>query len=161
MSGIGENADPKGRDRGLATLWAVGGIAVLCLVAAAVLTFGAVIQTRHRATAAADLAALAGAGYAPYGESAACDRARWVADGMRVHVASCRLHNWDVLVEVVADLPDGLSRFGTLTARSRAGPADRSAADSITSDDNAIGDQQPHIGSVSVGDGRRKAGDRG
>jgi secretion/DNA translocation related TadE-like protein len=112
------------RDTGAATLWAVGGIAVLCLLTAAVVTYGAVVVTRHRATAAADLAALAGAGYAPYGEPAACDRARWVAAGMRVRVTGCRLAGWDVLVEVSAALPGELTRFGTVREHSRAGPAD-------------------------------------
>ncbi|HKN99850.1 MAG TPA: Rv3654c family TadE-like protein [Pseudonocardiaceae bacterium] len=115
---------PRRRDTGTATLWAVGGIAVLCLLAAAVVTYGAVVQTRHRVTAAADLAALAGAGYAPYGEPAACGRARWVAAGMRVRVTTCRLDKWDVLVEVSAPLPGELSRFGTVSEHSRAGPAD-------------------------------------
>lgn len=118
-----QHARPSG-DTGTATLWAVGGIAVLCLLAAAVVTYGAVVQTQHRATAAADLAALAGAGYAPYGESAACDRARWVAAGMRVRVTGCRLDHWDVLVEVSATLPGELTRFGTVREHSRAGPVD-------------------------------------
>jgi secretion/DNA translocation related TadE-like protein len=101
----------------------VGGIAVLCLLAVISVAYGAVVQTRHRATAAADLAALAGAGYAPYGVTAACERARWVASGMRVRVTSCRLAEWDVLIEVSAALPGGLSRLGVITERSRAGPA--------------------------------------
>src|SRR5215472_13853504 len=87
-------------DRGSATIWAVGGIAVLCLVAVMVLVCGSVVQTRHRTTAAADLAALAAAVYTPYGERAACARANWVADQMRVHLTSCRLSGWDALVEV-------------------------------------------------------------
>lgn len=145
-------------DEGTATLWAVGGIAVLCLVAVAVLTYGAVVQTRHRATAAADLAALAGAGYAPYGEQAACERARWVADEMRVRVTDCRLRDWDVSVEVSADLPAVLTRFGTVAAHSRAGPADQSADRSATSDDGGGGDRQPVATNGPVPDGRRKAG---
>jgi secretion/DNA translocation related TadE-like protein len=92
----------------------------LCLLAVAVLTYGDIVRTRHRAVAAADLAALAGAAYAEYGEAAACDRARWVATGMHVDVTGCRLSRWDALVEIAAELPDG---FGTLTAHSRAGPS--------------------------------------
>ena len=128
MSGQRLRPRRSGHDRGTATLWAAGGIAVLCLLAVMVLAYGAVIQTRHRATAAADLAALAGAGYAPYGATAACDRARWVATGMRVRVTSCRLADWDVLVEVSATLPGELTRLGTVTERSRAGPADNTTA---------------------------------
>ena len=127
MSGHQRRPRPAGRtdaDDGSATIWSVGGIAVLLLVAAAVLTMGSVVQTRHRATAAADLAALAAATYAPDGPPSACDRARWVADHMRVHLASCELAGWDALVEVSAELPGELSRFGRLTEHSRAGPVD-------------------------------------
>jgi hypothetical protein len=42
---------------------------------------------------------------------------------MRVRVTSCRLAEWDVLIEVSAALPGGLSRLGVITERSRAGPA--------------------------------------
>jgi secretion/DNA translocation related TadE-like protein len=142
----------QGED-GSATLWAVGGIAALCLVAVAVLTYGAVVQTGHRATAAADLAALAGAGYAPYGEQTACDRVRWVADEMRVHVTDCRLRDWDVFVEVSAGLPGELTRFGAMTARSRAGPADQP----VTSDDSIAEDQQNISSQNPVHHGRRMA----
>ena len=123
MSGHRRRPRRSGHDRGTATLWAVGGIAVLCLLAVIAVAYGAVVQIQHRATAAADLAALAGAGYAPYGVTAACERARWVASGMRVRVTSCRLAEWDVLIEVSAALPGGLSRLGVITERSRAGPA--------------------------------------
>jgi secretion/DNA translocation related TadE-like protein len=124
MSGSGRCRRRPGGDRGIATLWAVGGIAVLCLLAMLVATYGAVVQTRHRADAASDLAALAGAAYAPDGQTVACGKARWVAAGMRVRVTSCRLADWDVLVKVSAALPDGFAYFGPVTARSRAGPAD-------------------------------------
>jgi secretion/DNA translocation related TadE-like protein len=115
---------PAVGDDGSATIWSVGGIAVLFLVAAAVLAMGSVVQTRHRATAAADLAALAAATYAPDGPPAACDRARWVADHMRVRLTSCDLAGWDALVEVSAALPGELGRFGPVTEHSRAGPVD-------------------------------------
>ena len=111
-------------DEGSATIWSVGGIAALFLVATAVLAMGAVVQTRHRATAAADLAALAAATYAPDGPPAACDQARWVADHMRVRLTSCEVVGWDALVEVSVALPGELHRFGQVTEHSRAGPAD-------------------------------------
>jgi secretion/DNA translocation related TadE-like protein len=119
--------DPSG-DRGTATLWAVGAIAALCLLAVAVLAYGSAVQTRHRVVAAADLAALAAAAYVPDGAAAACDRARWVASGMRVVVTNCRVSNWDALVQVRAGLPIGLGLFGSITAHSRAGPEPRQAA---------------------------------
>jgi secretion/DNA translocation related TadE-like protein len=120
MSGRPRRAD----DRGSATIWAVGGVAVLCLVAVVVLVYGAVVHTRHRTTAAADLAALAAAVYAPYGERVACAQASWVADHMGAHITSCRLSDWDALVEVSAVLPGRLSGFGPVSAHSRAGPVD-------------------------------------
>ncbi|HEY0804675.1 MAG TPA: Rv3654c family TadE-like protein [Pseudonocardiaceae bacterium] len=117
-------ADQRAADHGSATLWSVGGIAVLFLVAAMVLAVGAVVQTRHRATSAADLAALAAAVGAPEGTSAACTRARWVTDQMRAMLTGCRIVDWNALVEVSAALPGELSRFGQVTAHSMAGPAD-------------------------------------
>jgi secretion/DNA translocation related TadE-like protein len=124
MSGQLRPGTRRADDRGSATIWAVGGIAVSCLVAAVALVCGTVVQTRHRTTSAADLAALAAAVYAPYGQQAACARANWVADQMRVHVTRCRLSDWDALVEVSGALPGELARFGPVTAHSRAGPAD-------------------------------------
>lgn len=131
MSGRAHSADRERRtvrrdsgERGSATIWAAGGIAVLCLLAAVVLVCGAVVRTRHRATAAADLAALAAAVYTPYGEQVACARASWVATNMRVRVTDCRVVGWDALVEVSGELPGELDAFGPVTAHSRAGPAD-------------------------------------
>jgi secretion/DNA translocation related TadE-like protein len=124
MSGCSRNEVRTAGDRGSATLWTVGGIAVLCLLAAVLLMVGGVTQTRHRVTAAADLAALAAAVYNPYGEQAACGQAAWVALRMRVHLTSCRLSGWDALVEVSAAAPGDVVRFGDVTAHSRAGPAE-------------------------------------
>jgi secretion/DNA translocation related TadE-like protein len=112
-------------DQGSASIWAVGGIAVLFLLAAVILAFGSVVQTRHRVTSAADLGSLAAAAHAPEGESAACARAQWVAGRMGARVTSCRLLGWDVLIEVSGPLPGELERFGAVRARSRAGPVDR------------------------------------
>ncbi|MYX43203.1 hypothetical protein GTW59_19350, partial [Streptomyces sp. SID89] len=50
-----------GRDRGSATVWSVGAIALLCVVFGAGLALGQAAVTRHRAAGAADLAALAAA----------------------------------------------------------------------------------------------------
>lgn len=48
-------------DRGVATVWTASIVAVLVAVAVFVFWTGAAITTRHRAEAAADLAALAAA----------------------------------------------------------------------------------------------------
>lgn len=112
------------RDRGAATVWAAGGIAALLVITAVVLEIGTATVTRHRAGAAADLAALAAAGYVLDGERAACDQARWVAEHMGVRLATCRLAGWNALVEVTAQPAGPLARFGPLTAHAMAGPVD-------------------------------------
>jgi secretion/DNA translocation related TadE-like protein len=120
--------DERSSDRGSATLWAVGGIAVVAAVLAGLLLFVAAVVARHRAESAADLAALAAASTAVAGEDQACAEARWVTDQMDVELRSCRLSGWDALVEVVAAPPAVLSQFGRAVARARAGPvvSDRS-----------------------------------
>src|SRR5262245_33216312 len=78
LGDCGEGSD----DRGSATVWAVGGIAVIVGLLAASLWFAAAVVVRHRAESAADLAALAAASSAVAGEHRACDEARWVTDHM-------------------------------------------------------------------------------
>jgi secretion/DNA translocation related TadE-like protein len=111
-------------DRGAATVWAVGGIAALFLIVGLVAGLGAAAVTRHRASSAADLAALAAAAYASSGEESACARAGRVAREMRVRLTACRLRGWDAEVEILAEPPDLLFGFGSATARARAGPVD-------------------------------------
>ncbi|MPZ82059.1 MAG: hypothetical protein GEV28_17360 [Actinophytocola sp.] len=114
-------------DRGAATVWAAGAIAALLVVSMLVVSIGAAAATRHRAEGAADLAALAAAGAAVEGERAACGKARWVTDRMRVQLQGCRLDGWDALIEVVA-VPSGvLDGFGPAKARARAGPVEQPA----------------------------------
>ncbi|MGH3830997.1 MAG: Rv3654c family TadE-like protein [Pseudonocardiaceae bacterium] len=110
-------------DRGVATVWAAGAIAVLVSLAVFGLRLGEAVVLRHQVESAADLAALAGAGQVLTGERYACAQARRVTDRMRVQLVSCRLHGWDVLVDVTAQ-PDGwLSGLGSAAGRARAGPA--------------------------------------
>lgn len=116
---------PADSDRGAATVWAAGGIAVVLLVTTVAVWVAVAADTRHRAAAAADLAALAAAADVVSGERSACDRARWVTDHMRVELASCRLDGWDALVEVTA-VPSGvLASFGPAEAQARAGPLEQ------------------------------------
>ncbi|HET9142113.1 Rv3654c family TadE-like protein [Actinophytocola sp.] len=112
------------RDRGSASVWGAGGIAVVLVLIGLVVGIGAAAVTRHRAASAADLAALAAAAHAVSGERSACDRARWVADRMRVRLAACRLTGWEAEVLIVAQPPDLLVGFGSATAAARAGPVD-------------------------------------
>jgi secretion/DNA translocation related TadE-like protein len=93
---------------------------------------GSAVVTRHRAEAAADLAALAAAATALRGERSACGEARWVGERMGVTIGSCRLSGWDALVEVVAVPPGVLGEFGSAVARARAGPVPDPAPASST-----------------------------
>lgn len=115
-----ERCDERFGDRGSATLWVVGGLAVLMVVMTAVLWFGAAVVARHQAEGAADLAALAAASVAVDGERVACAEARWVVERMDAVLRSCRLSGWDAMVEV--DVAFG--PFGSAAGRARAGPVE-------------------------------------
>jgi secretion/DNA translocation related TadE-like protein len=112
--------DERSADRGAATVWVVGGIAIVMAVMAAVYWYGGAVVARHQAEGAADLGALAAAGAAGDGEQAACAEARWVVERMGAALRSCRLSGWDALVE--ADV--GYAPFGSAAARARAGPVE-------------------------------------
>jgi secretion/DNA translocation related TadE-like protein len=91
-------------------------------VALAASAVGAAIVARHRAQAAADLAALGGAALAVQGEQAACARAATLVADNGGGIVSCHLDGWDLMVaaEVV---PSGVAAFaGAARASARAGP---------------------------------------
>ena len=79
-----------------------------CYLASAVIA-------RHRAQAAADLAALAAATRLPAGADVACGQASAIVDAMGGGVADCVVDGLDVVVTVSA---------GAAGAAARAGPAD-------------------------------------
>ncbi|OKH99654.1 hypothetical protein A6A06_21355 [Streptomyces sp. CB02923] len=87
-------------------MWAVFAAMALCTVFAVVIAMAQAVVTRHRAGAAADLAALAAADTALQGASAACDAARGVAAAQGAHLLRCTVRG------AVADV----------TARARTGP---------------------------------------
>lgn len=100
-----------------------------CFVAVALIAvtgllvqIGAGVATRHRAQAAADLAALAVAGALDRGAGTACSEANRIAARMRVQVRSCTVDGWDAVVEVEAavSLPGGRQA----RAIARAGPVE-------------------------------------
>lgn len=109
-------------DTGAATLWTVGAIAAVFVVVVAAILLATATVTRHRATSAADLAALAAAAHAESGEPAACARARWVIDRMHAGLVRCRLVGWDAYVELTVRPPGILGDLGRASARARAGP---------------------------------------
>lgn len=110
-------------DRGAAAILVLALAGLLALLGAATSAVSAVAVARQRAAAVADLAALAGAQHALAGQAVACGWAARVAASDAAAVQSCRLDG-DV-VQVVAQVrpPGPLGRFGTATARARAGPA--------------------------------------
>ncbi len=105
-------------DRGSATVWTVGALAVLCVVFGAVLAMGQAVVARHRAGGAADLAALAAADHWMDGGTEACVQAGRVARAQGTRIVRCAVRG------EIADVTVEAGR-GPLTAevRSRAGPA--------------------------------------
>lgn len=96
--------------------------AVLLAVTIGGAQIGAAVAARHRAQAAADLAALAGAASVPNGAEQACARASAVARRMSVVAVGCSVEDLDLVVTV--DAPVAVRLFGTAHARAlaRAGP---------------------------------------
>lgn len=105
------------RDRGSATVWTTMAITTLCVVFAVVLTMGQAVVARHRAGAAADLAALAAADTALDGAAEACAEADRVARAQGAEVVRC------AVTGEIADVT-ALVRFGGYApaVRARAGP---------------------------------------
>lgn len=95
-------------------------VAVLLTVTGGGFALGAAVIARHRAQAAADLAALAGAARIPAGPDAACVAAQWLARRMRIDQSNCAVEGLDVVVTVAVPLPGW--RIGAARATARAGP---------------------------------------
>ncbi|GAA2484025.1 hypothetical protein GCM10010406_20370 [Streptomyces thermolineatus] len=113
-----------GGDRGSATVWATGAAAAVCVLLAGMLALGQAVGVRHRAGAAADLAALAAADSALEGERKACGRALRAAAANGARLARCTVRGEvsDVTVHVRA--AGLLGVLPPAEVRSRAGPAD-------------------------------------
>lgn len=82
---------------------------------------GSAIVARHRAQAAADLAALAAAQRVPAGRTAACLGAEALAAAMGAAVTRCELDHLDVSLVVRVDV--GARLGGAAVATAKAGPA--------------------------------------
>ncbi|WSZ41576.1 flp pilus-assembly TadE/G-like family protein [Streptomyces sp. NBC_00868] len=105
------------RDRGSATVWAALVATVLGAVFGGVLLLGQAVVARHRAAAAADLAALAAAATWAHGPETACATARRVARAQGASLGACTLRG--EVAEVTARPATG-PFAPTITAR--AGP---------------------------------------
>lgn len=98
-------------------------VAVLVTVMMGAAQIGAAVLARHRAQAAADLAALAAAAQVPAGSAAACARADRLVRQMRAAVAACTVDGLDVVVTVQL-WPALRNRWlGPARAAARAGPS--------------------------------------
>jgi secretion/DNA translocation related TadE-like protein len=98
-------------------------VAVLLSITGGCVYLGSAVVARHRAQAAADLAALAAAARLAAGPATACAQAKVVAREMRTSTTGCAVDDLDVVVTVEVRL--GVGRWGSAGAAARAGPADR------------------------------------
>ncbi|MFF8275256.1 Rv3654c family TadE-like protein [Streptomyces lateritius] len=109
---------PGAGDEGMATVWTAFVACALCVVFGAVLALGQAVAARHRAGGAADLAALAAADRALWGERGACEAAARVAGAQGAALVRCSVRG-DV-ADVTAAVALGPYRPAV---RARAGPA--------------------------------------
>ncbi|MEU8758581.1 Rv3654c family TadE-like protein [Streptomyces sp. NPDC048659] len=116
--GGGGDGAVRGGDRGSATVWTAFAACALCVVFGAVLALGQAVTARHRAGGAADLAALAAADRALWGEGDACAAAVRVAEAQGATVVGCRVR--EDIADVTARATSGP---WSTEAASRAGPA--------------------------------------
>jgi secretion/DNA translocation related TadE-like protein len=99
-------------------------MAVLLAITFGGVYVGSAVIARHRAQAAADLAAVAAAVHLADGAGAACERASAVARAMGTAVTQCAVEDLDVVVAAEAPLRFGRMGIGPAHAMARAGPAD-------------------------------------
>ncbi|MCW2733176.1 MAG: helicase/secretion neighborhood TadE-like protein [Mycobacterium sp.] len=98
-------------------------MAVLMVLTVGGTVVGSAVIARHRAQAAADLAALAAAGHLVSGPEPACGAAASLSAAMHAAMVTCSVEELDVVVTV--EMPVSLGRWGVHVARAsaRAGPA--------------------------------------
>ncbi|MFD0367207.1 Rv3654c family TadE-like protein [Streptomyces sp. NPDC127114] len=98
-------------------MWTAFAACALCVVFGAVLALGQAVAARHRAGAAADLAALAAAGRTLWGEQDACAAAARVAAAQGATLVRCQVRD---------DIADVTTRVAhppwDPQSRARAGP---------------------------------------
>jgi secretion/DNA translocation related TadE-like protein len=121
-------------EKGSASIWVLTAAALLMVIAYAVVLRGVAVLARHRAEAAADLAALAGADQVGRdgGVSAICGAAARIASDNRATVVACRSQlaadgrSGAVVVQIAMPvrLPVLGARRVTATARAARLPAD-------------------------------------
>lgn len=112
-----------GRDRGSATVLVLALVLVSGFLATAATGLGAALLARHRAQAAADLGALAGADVL-LGRTAgaACEMAARVVRANRAGLHGCQVRGLDIVVATSVRPAGPVGRLGPARARARAGP---------------------------------------
>jgi secretion/DNA translocation related TadE-like protein len=105
-------------------LVAVAMMAVLLALTIGGVSIGSAVIARHRAQAAADLAALAAAVHLAEGTGEACSHAAALARAMHTVLAQCAVEDLDVVVAVDASVAFGRMGVGPARASARAGPVD-------------------------------------
>ncbi|WP_433600769.1 Rv3654c family TadE-like protein [Nocardia sp. CA-135953] len=112
------------RDDGVATVFACLALAALIGATLLIAQVGAVVVARHRAQAAADLAALAAAGELARGADVGCAEAGEIARRIGARIQRCEVVQWDATVTVEGNVPMGLLGTRTVRAVARAGPVE-------------------------------------
>ncbi|AFM19455.1 helicase/secretion neighborhood TadE-like protein [Mycolicibacterium chubuense NBB4] len=112
-----------GDERGSATVLAVMMVLVLVAVTTGAAMVGSAVVARHRAQAAADLAAVRAAAQVSSGPAVACATAKTVAEAMGAALTGCTVEELDVVVRV--GVAAQLRGIGSADAVARAGPAHR------------------------------------
>ena len=112
----------RGRDRGSGTVWVLAMMTLISFMTAASLLVGTARIARHRAEAAADLSALAGATQALAAPETACRRARDLAAANHASMTRCVVRGGAVDVRVKVRLVFPWFGEHSTFADSRAGP---------------------------------------
>lgn len=110
------------REEGSATVTASLALAGLIVVTVLVVHLGGVVVARHRAQAAADLAALAAAGELWHGAEVGCAAAESLGRRMSAHIARCEIDGWDAVITIEEKVPLGPFGMRSIRAVARAGP---------------------------------------
>jgi secretion/DNA translocation related TadE-like protein len=108
-------------EAGIATIWGLAIMGILLMLAAVSAGVVSLVGARHRAEAAADLAALAGAEAVLDGRDA-CAAADRIASANAGELVRCTVNGEIVEVRVEVKAPRLLGTVWTLAGRARAGP---------------------------------------
>lgn len=109
-------------EQGSASVLAAVLVAVMVAAMVGAAHVGAAVLARHRAQAAADLAALAGAAQVPAGAENACARAAQLGQAMASELLDCQIEGLDLVVTMQTRPRLSTRWLAAATARARAGP---------------------------------------